>query len=80
MTIQQAIGKHRRDSGLSQLELARRSGVPCRNINLWESGGGNPSFNDCLRLAAGLEISIEQLATGVALPEGGENRRRKAFK
>lgn len=69
MTIHQAIRNHRFDAGISQLELSRRSGVNCRNINFWESGRGNPSLNDCLRLAHGLGITLEELIAGVTLPE-----------
>ena len=69
MTIQESIRNHRFDAGISQLELSKRSGVACRNINFWESGRGNPSLNDCIRLARGMGITIEDLVCGVQLPE-----------
>lgn len=69
MTIQQSIRRHRADAGLSQLELSRRSNVACRNINYWEAGYGNPPLNDCIRIARGLGITLEELIRGVTLPE-----------
>ena len=74
MTIQQAIRNHRFDAGISQLELSKRSGVPCRNINFWEGGRGNPPFNDCLRIARGLGITLERLTEGVTLPDEEDAR------
>lgn len=69
MTIQQAIRKHRLDAGISQNELHRRSGVSQRNISFWESGKGYPRLDDCIRLARGLGITLEELIRGVTLPE-----------
>ena len=69
MTIQQSIRYHRTDAGMSQLELSRRSNVACRNINYWEAGYGNPPLNDCIRIARGLGITLEELIQGVVLPE-----------
>ncbi len=72
MTIQQSIRRHRADSGISQLDLSRRSKVSCGNINFWEAGYGNPTFNDCIRLARGLGITIEEFVRGVTLPEDSD--------
>lgn len=69
MLIQYALRNKRVDAGITQMELSRRSGVNCRNINFWESGRGNPPLNDCLRIARGLGITLEDLVSGVTLPE-----------
>lgn len=65
MTIHESIRLHRTDSGLTQNELHRRSGVAQRNISYWETGDGNPTVNDCLLLARGLGISIAELLRDV---------------
>lgn len=69
MTIYEAIRNRRYDAKISQNALAKKSGVPQRNISFWESGRGDPSVNDCLRLARGLRISLAELTEGVTLGE-----------
>lgn len=42
--------KRLRASGLSQSEIARRTGIPQPRISRWESGGTPSSVDDALRL------------------------------
>ncbi len=77
MTIYEAIHNYRYDAGLSQLELSRRSGVPQRTISFWESGRGDPSVNDCIRLANGIGITLSELVRGVDLAEEGSKKKRR---
>lgn len=69
MSIYEAIRNRRYDAKISQNALAKKSGVPQRNISFWESGRGDPSVNDCLRLAKGLGISLAEMIEGVTLGE-----------
>ena len=53
-TIMQAMIDARRESGLSQQELARRTGIPQADISKIENGNANPSIKTLKRLANGL--------------------------
>jgi transcriptional regulator with XRE-family HTH domain len=50
----------RRESGLSQAELARRAGLPRSVVNAYEHGARQPGVDALARLAAaaGLEIGV----------------------
>lgn len=69
MTIHESIRQLRLVTGISQNELHRRSGVSQRNISYWESGKGCPRLDDCIRLARGLGITLEDLIRDVTLSE-----------
>ena len=51
----------RESKGLSQRELARRSGVPTATINRLEQGNDRPSFKDAKKLADALALDIPVL-------------------
>ncbi len=53
-TIMQAMIDARRESGLSQQELARRTGITQADISKIENGNANPSIKTLKRLANGL--------------------------
>ena len=45
--------------GMTQAELARRSGVPRTNITRFEGGSYNPSLEMMVRIAAALEMKLQ---------------------
>src|SRR4051812_25027124 len=51
----------RRKKRLSQSQLARLAGVPRSTLTHMESGSGNPSLNNLVRLSAALQVGIEEL-------------------
>lgn len=51
----------RKSRGLSQGSLAKLAGVPRSTITYLESGVGNPSLINLVRVAGALQISIEEL-------------------
>ena len=51
----------RRKRGLSQNQLSERADIPRSTITHMESGDGNPSLTNLCKLAAALNISIEEL-------------------
>ena len=57
-SIIQAIIDARRSSGLTQKQLAERSGIAQADISKLENGNGNPSLRTLQRLAAGMGMRI----------------------
>lgn len=55
------IRKYRKKMGYSQEELARRMGRSCATIFRWESGSNFPTAEDMQKLAAVLEIDVQDL-------------------
>jgi transcriptional regulator with XRE-family HTH domain len=51
----------RRSRGLSQGALARLASVPRTTVTYLESGAGNPSLRNLIRVAGALQVSIEEL-------------------
>ena len=51
----------RRARGMSQGALARLASIPRSTLTHLESGAGNPSLQNLLRIAGGLQVSIEEL-------------------
>ena len=49
------------EKGLSQQELAERSGVTRQTIGLIENGNYNPTLNLCIRIARVLDRTLDQL-------------------
>ena len=60
----QAMIDARRESGLTQQELARRTGITQADISKIENGNANPSLKTLQRLAAGMgrKLKIEFIA------------------
>lgn len=54
--------KLRTEKGLTQSALAQRVGLDPSRISRLEQGEGNPRWGTARRLAAGLEVSIAELA------------------
>ncbi len=53
-----AMIKARYDAGLTQKELAAKTGIQQANISRIENGNGNPSISTLYKLAEGLEKKI----------------------
>ncbi len=56
--IIQAFIDARHNSGITQNELARRTGIAQSDISKLENGNANPSIRTLQRLAAGLGMSL----------------------
>ena len=53
----------RKMQGITQAELARRTGIPRSNITRFESGNYNPSLELLVRIAAALGMSLQMRLT-----------------
>ena len=51
----------REEKGMKQDELAEKVGVTQGAISQWESGAVKPSFDNIKKLAAALEVTIDEL-------------------
>lgn len=49
----------RRDAGLTQTQLAARTGIDQSDISRIENGDANPSLNTLKRLAAGMDMKLK---------------------
>ena len=58
MAMVQAIIDARRRTGLTQKQLAERTGISQSDISKFETGGGNPSVKTLQRLAAGMDMVL----------------------
>lgn len=47
--------------GLTQAELAEKTGLPASSISLFEKGPRKPSFDNLRRLASALEVTTDYL-------------------
>jgi transcriptional regulator with XRE-family HTH domain len=67
------IARIRQTSGLSQAELARRSGLQSSVLSAYEHGRRQPSVSALARIAqaAGLELAISPLSDADALERSG---------
>ncbi len=57
--IMQAIIDARKASGLTQKELAERTGIAQGDISKLENGSANPSIRTLQRLAAGMGMKLQ---------------------
>ncbi|MCD8005525.1 MAG: helix-turn-helix domain-containing protein [Oscillospiraceae bacterium] len=58
-SLMQAIIDARRESGITQNELSKRTGISQSDISKFECGNGNPSIKTLKRLAAGMNMSLK---------------------
>jgi transcriptional regulator with XRE-family HTH domain len=68
------IGEIRRESGLSQAELARRTGIQRSVLSAYEHGRRQPSVTALARIAgaAGLEVRVSPASDDLALEQAGK--------
>ncbi len=57
-SIMQAMIDARKESGLTQRELAEKTGITQADISRLEKGNGNPSLRTLQRLAAGMNMKV----------------------
>ena len=60
----QDLLKYRKDSGLSQEELAEKIGVSRQAVSKWERSEASPDTDNLIRLAELYGISLDELLTG----------------
>jgi transcriptional regulator with XRE-family HTH domain len=58
-----AVQAIRAEKGISQVQLSEDTGLMQSWISNVEHGRRNPSWNNVIRLAAGLGVSVSELAT-----------------
>ena len=72
----QLVRQKRQQAGISQEELASRSGLDRTYISGVERGVRNPSLTALLKIARGLKISVANLLDGLEFGvSGGESNR-----
>jgi transcriptional regulator with XRE-family HTH domain len=63
--ISSHLGKNveqlRKKRGLSQAQLAKIAGVPRSTVTYIESGQGNPSLGNLIKISGAVQVSIEEL-------------------
>ena len=57
--IIQALINARQSSGMTQKQLAERTGIAQADISKLENGNGNPSLRTLQRLAAGMDMQLK---------------------
>ena len=62
----------RKKSGLTQKDLADKTGLSQGDISKIERGNGNPSLNTLKRLAEGMEMSLQLVFVPMAVSETGQ--------
>ena len=61
MNYGEALKYQREAHGLSQSELAKRTGLKQQMISWWEANKGLPNIDFCVRLADFYQISLDEL-------------------
>jgi len=56
------VSDRRRASGLTQAQLAERSGVSLRQVAAYERGESLPRFDAAVAIAHALGVSVDELA------------------
>lgn len=51
----------RQEKGLTQAELAYKTGLKQQSISRWEQGMNMPGLEDCVALAEYFEVSLDEL-------------------
>ena len=64
MTVGEKIRAARKTAGLTQKELAEKMNISYQNLAQWETGKRNPKLENLEKIAAALEIPVEQLLPG----------------
>ena len=59
--VGQALKEQRLLQGLTQVELAKATGIPQSTVSAWELGKNIPNIIDCIKLADFYGISLDDL-------------------
>ena len=57
--IKQALIDARKEQGITQQELSKRTGISQADISRFENGNSNPTYATLVRLAQGLNMRFE---------------------
>jgi transcriptional regulator with XRE-family HTH domain len=68
MTLAEKLKTVRKQTGMSQEQLAEKLHVSRQAITKWETGGGTPDIENLKAISQLFEISIDELVTG-EIPE-----------
>lgn len=71
------LKKARKKANISQEELSERCDVHRTEISLLERAGREPRLGTIVKLAAGLEVSVESLCNGMSWSVDGQEFRFK---
>ena len=61
MNYGKELKAHRESRNLSQLELAKQTGINQSTISLWEDNKRTPNIENCVLLADFYEITLDEL-------------------
>ncbi len=59
--IANALKEQRKIKGITQVELAKETGIPQSTISAWEKGTNIPNVADCIKLADFYGVSLDEL-------------------
>ncbi len=59
--ISSGLKEQRKLRGITQVELAKETGIPQSTISAWEKGINIPNIADCIKLADFYGISLDEL-------------------
>ena len=62
MSLGSTLKRRRQELGLSQLQLSRAAGINARQLGRYEQDQNEPSLSTAAKLAAALDLTIDQLA------------------
>lgn len=77
VALGKAVRELRRESGLTQETLAEKTGLSGRTLSAIETGRANPRWSTIHRIAAGLGVSIPEVAKLEEKHNALERRSRK---
>lgn len=63
MEFSEALKNIRKESKISQQDLARRLGIAQSTVGMWETGKRTPKLDEIKRLAIALNITVERLVS-----------------
>ncbi|MBQ7912360.1 MAG: helix-turn-helix transcriptional regulator [Clostridia bacterium] len=55
------LKEQRKMRGITQVELAKETGIPQSTLSAWEKGINIPNIADCIKLADFYGISLDEL-------------------
>lgn len=67
MTVAEKLAICRNNAGMSQRQLAKKSGISSQAINQYESGKRVPDLKCFVAISRALEVSTDQLLEDVAI-------------
>ena len=59
MSFGERLRRRREEKGMTQQQLAEKTGISQSDISKFETGGGNPSIKTLQRLAAGMGMILQ---------------------